>query len=437
LDRIDYTFIVILIIGSFLRLLFVSISPLNRDSYTFIHAAAGILEVQYNKYGTFRPPGFPLVIAPFILLTNNNYVLSAKLAAFSTSILLIFYNYYIFTQASKKLYANGNKKKVIKAKLVGLFVSSLITFNLYFVVHPGFGLREELLCILCILIFYYIVVKEEMKLKDNIYLALSITYLTLTLITAGFFFTIGIILFFLISKLKFFEFKKLSVNKICIIIFSFIISFLIWAIFSAFVFGDAFYNWQKQSDFFEDFYGMRLDSIENIIQAIINALLGGVLFQFYYFFLLTSIVFTIIFFYFLIKNLKKKQFLFIFLVFGLNLLYLSIFIAPSQIINIPNSVRVMMYFFPIIIYLGAIPLINSLLGLYEGKYKFKKNMIGLFIIFLITYSLKGLSFIIYLGYEGIPFLIHPLYLTLVSINEISLLIYLIIVIKKEILVIKN
>jgi len=255
-------------------------------------------------------------------------------------------------------------------------------------------------------------------------------------LTAGFFFTIGIILFFLLSNLKIFKFKTIKIKKIGIIILSFILSFAIWALFSTFVFGDPFYNWQKQSDFFEDYYGMRLDSIENIIRAIINALLGGIPFQFYYFFLLTSIIFTIVFFYFLIKNLKKKQFLFIFLVFGLNLLYLSIFMAPSQIINIPNSVRVMMYFFPIVIYLGAIPLISSLLGLNERKNKFTKNTIGLFIIFLITYSLKGLVFIIYLGYEGIPFPIHPLYLILVSINEISLLIYIIIGIKKKYFIIK-
>jgi hypothetical protein len=420
IDRAEQYLIVSLIIGIIFRIIFVITIPLNVDSYPFIRAARGILELDYNKYDTFRPPGFPLLIVPYLLLTGNGDV-AAKLASLTSSIFLMVFCYFVFRNASKNLF-DEVEKDIEKAKYVGFLVSLLISINIYFMVHPGYGIREEYLTLLCILVFYFTIIKKEISLKNNIILAFSVSLLTLSLLTTGLFFTAGIILFFFVSKLKWFKFQSIKGKKVLIILISFSISFLSWAAFSSFTWGDPLYNWQAQSNFFKDFYKMELNSLENIIAALLNALTGGIPYEFYYLFFFSSFVFLILVIYFIIKNFRIKQILFLFLVVGLNLLYLSVFIAPSKLINIPNSSRVMVYLLPFIYYLGAIPLGNIFVELE----RFKKNNSTLiyifFFIFLVTYILKGLPFIIYLGYGGYPFPIHPLFIIIVILNEISLII---------------
>ncbi len=423
LEKIDSYFLIILILGSILRLIFVLTIPLNVDSYPFIRAAMGILELDYNKYGTFRPPGFPLLIVPFLILTGNGSA-AAKLASFTSSILLIICCFYVFRNASMRFFSESEKKRE-KATYIGFLVSFLISMNIYFIVHPGYGIREEYLTLLGILVFYFTVIKEESTFKYNIFLGLSISLLTLTLLTTGLFFTVGIILFVLISRLKWFKFKPMPIKKVLIIVIAFFISFISWAVFSHYTWGDAFYNWQVQSIFYENFYKMTLDSIDNIIQALFNALTGGIPYEFYYLFFFISFFFIIIVFYIIIKNIRIKQVLFIFLVIGLNLLYLSVFIAPSKLINIPNSSRVMVYLLPFFLYLGAIPLGNILVELKYSKEKYSKYIISLFIIFLVTYTLKGFPFIFKLGFGGFPFPTHPLFIIFLCINEISIFIFLI------------
>ncbi len=419
LDKIDKYFIIVLIIGIILRIISLIFIPIGPDYISYINAARGIIEFDYYKYNSFRPPGFSILIIPFLFITMNNYILSAKLVSFSCSILLIIYSYHIFTKASIKLYGKNEKKP----KIIGLIVSFLISLNLYFAVNTGRGLREDLLALLFILAFYFTIIKEEMDLKDNIYLALSISFLSLTLLSAGLFFVAGIILFFLISKLKIFKFKGLRIKKVYIITLAFISAFAFWALFSALSVGNPLYNWSRQGSFFKEKHDLDLSTMDGLIEALLNALILGIPFEIYYLFLLISLVFTFLVFYILLKNYKQKQVLLIIFIVGINFLYISIFMAPSKIILIPNHPRVMIYFFPFIFYLGAIPLTNIFIEFQERKNSNLFDIKLIFYLFLISYSVQGILY--WFDYHGYPPPIHIILLPLYLIDEVFLCIILI------------
>ena len=423
LEKIDTYFLFVLFTGTILRIISLIITPIGPDFLSFVNAARGIISFNYYTYGTFRPPGFPITIVPFLLLTKNNFILSSKLASFFTSIILIYYSYYIFTAASKKFYNKDDEKIEYKAKLIGLIVSYLISLNLYFVVNTGRGLREDLLALLFILAFYFTIIKEKMEKKDILYLIITISLLTLTLLSAGIFFAIGIILFYFISKLKYFEFEKMSLKKLLIVLLTVFSSFSFWALFSAFTIGDPLYNFQVQGAFFKDYHNLEFSSIENIIDAAINAIIFGIPFEVYYLFLIISLIFTFLVFYIIIKNYEQKQILFIIIIIVINFLYISIFMAPSKTLAIPNHPRVIMYFFLYVFYMGSIPLGKILFEYQKKKNINTKNMNFVFICFLITYSLQGLIY--WFDYQGFPPPIHPLLLILFLSDEVFLLIFLI------------
>jgi hypothetical protein len=423
LDKIDKSFVLVLIIGILLRVISLIFIPIGPDYITYVNAARGIIELDYFKYETFRPPAFSLLIIPFLFITKNNYVLSAKLASFFISIILIYYSYYAFIEASKKLYNEDNKKREYKAKLTGLIVSFLVSLNFYFAVNTGRGLREDLLTLLFILAFYYSIIKKDMDIKDNLWLAFIISFLTLTLLSAGIFFISGIILYFLLSKIKKVKIKPISSRKVLLIILAFIFSFVFWALFSAISVGNPLYNWSRQGSFFREKHDLDLSTIDGLIEALINAIILGVPFEIYYLFLLISFIFTLLVFYTLFKNYKQKQVLLIFLIVGINLLYISIFMAPSKVLLIPNHPRVMIYLFPFIFYLGTIPLVHIMVRHQKRDKNYSYNPNFLFFLFLITYTLQG--FMYWGDYHGFPPPIHILLLPLYLINEVFLLIYLI------------
>jgi hypothetical protein len=300
------------------------------------------------------------------------------------------------------------------------------------------GLREELLSILVISIFYFTIVKENMKLQDNILLALSVSFISLTLLTAGIFITMGIILFYLISKLKCFGYKSIEFKKLLIIIISFILSFFLWTFFNLCKTFPPFYSLEVQSLWFRLQFSIDITSIEGIINASINTLIFGIPSIFIYSTVLINLVFILLAIYILIKSFRKKQFLFLIFFVGTNLAYLSVFITTPIII---------IYFFSFFFYLGAIPLVNILFNVKNSQIKNKKSMFYLLMIFLITYILRGIDnlSIIYLilqFYNHIPLNINfsailiqfyesfsPLRVIIsiifLIINELSLLIYII------------
>ncbi len=393
-NKCKYYFLIILSINIIVKLLSFSSTPLFFDSYTYLIAAQDIINLNYESY---RAPFFPLLIVPFLFLTKNPS-LSIKLVSFLTSIFLIIISYIIFSKAAMKIFDRNNENYKQKGKCVGLLVCFLISFNLYFLSHDLKGLRESLLSILVLSIFYFTIIKENMKLQNNIFLALSISWLTLTLLTAGIFITIGILLFYLISKFKRFKWKSIEGRKILIITLAFILPFFLWTFFNLCKSLPPFYSLNVQSLWFKFEYGLEITSISGLIDASINALIFGVPSLFIYLIVLIGFLFIAIMIYVLIKNFRKRQFLFLFFFIGVNLAYLSFFITTP---------RVIMYFFPFFLYLGALYLTNIIFNIKNGQIKNKKTMVYLLMIFLITYILRGINglSIIYLilqFYNNIP-----------------------------------
>jgi hypothetical protein len=375
LKKLDYYFLLALVINLILKILLFSSTPLFIDSYTYLFATDNIINLEYSSY---RAPFFPLLIAPLFLLTGEAFT-AIKITSLLMGIILVITSYLVFTKAAMKLFQGNKKDKIKKGKYVGLLVSFLLEFNLYLLSHNLKGLREELLCILCILIFYFTVIKEEPTLKTNIYLALSICFLTLTLLTAGIFITFGILIFYLFCKIKRFNLKSITQRKLLIILFSFALSFGLWAIFNFHKSFPIFYSLEVQKNWFKFEYNIEIASFGDLIDASINALLFGIPSIFIYFLSLIGFVFILLVVYVLTKNFYKKQFLFLFFFIGMNLAYLSVFITTPRII---------LYFFPFFFYIGAFTIIKRFFNIENQK---KKMMIFLILIFLITYIIRGMD----------------------------------------------
>jgi hypothetical protein len=344
-------------------------------------------------------------------------MMTAKLGSFTASILLIVCSYYVFRKASLKL-LDLKEEKLKTAKYIGLITSFLISFSLPYIINTGRGLREELLALILLIIFYFTIVNDNVNLKSNLGLAISVSYLSLIHLTAGIFIFFGIILFFIVSKLKYFKFKSISIKKVLITILAIGLTLLLWFFFCNYKFGDPFKTLQTQSEFFRDTYGLDLSSFDKIISALINAIIFGIPSEFYILFTYFGFIFTILSLYVLLRNITKKQFLFIFLVVGVNFAYLSIFMA------IPGDIRLIMYFFPLLLYLGSIPIGTTVKKLTSKGNTTLLTNISL-ILFLVLYTIRGI-----IKEE----LFLPLFTTLLAeiiywifilIGEISLLIYII------------
>ncbi len=427
--KIDSYFLIILIAGIIFRFLSFLFVPIVDDTVSYIESAKFIIELNYES---LRPPVFPLLIVPFLLLTGDGAI-SAKIISLILSILLIISTYFVFVEASQKLFEKEEYREK-KARKIGLIVSFLITFNLYFIIHSGKGLREDLIALIYILLFYFIMIKEQLSLRDNISLAILISLLILTQLSTGFFTIIGIILFCILSRIKRFKLKSISNNKLFVILSSFGCSFFLWCLFSAYKWGDPLANWNIQGAWFGIKYGVSISTFEDLIRAILHALTFGLPSIFIYLFVLFGFVFIIIMLFFFIKNLKNEQILFIFIIVFLNYAYLTIYVTTP---------RVIMYCFYILIFIAAIPIAIILIELEKRELLKQKKVNYLFIIFLVTYILRGLDtisiiYLIYQIYNYIPHFgkvntiisifyqeINPITLTLIIaiiiINEISLL----------------
>ncbi len=379
LSKYDYLFLIVLLIGSIARFISTIIVPLNPDADIYVLSTR-----EFLNYASYRPPLFPLFILIILLITGNNG-LAINLTSLIAGILLIIYSYLIFTKASLKLFQN-EKYQLKHAKLAGLITSFLVALNFYLVYNNGTGLREELISLLCLLIFYFTVIKEEKSLKNNIYLSLSVLALTLTHLTFGLFIVVGILFFSLIPYLRFIKIEKASIIKLAIILISFLCTFFIWALYFEYKVGDPFYNFHYHALAFDFIYNITLFTIEGIINAIFSGLIFGIPYEFFHLFILLGICLTLMGVYLLIKNIKKTQIFFIFIVVGINFLYLSIFMA------IPGDPRLILPFFPFFLYLSGICLTNIIKESENNKEEKKvMNKLNLLIIsFFITYVLRGL-----------------------------------------------
>lgn len=393
-EKIDSHFIYMLIVGIIIRFLSFLFVPIVDDTISYIESARFIIEINYTS---LRPPGFPLLLVPFLLLTGDG-AFSAKIVSFIISILLILCSYYVYMKAFMNLFKDS-KRREQKAKKIGLLASFLLIFNLFFIFHSGKGLREELIALLYLVLFYFIIIKDKLSLRDNICLSLIICLLILTQLSTSFFIVVAIVIFFIVSKFKRFQFKPISNKKFFIILASFICSFFLWAIFSMYKWGDPLANWNTQGAWFGIKYGVDLSSFEGIINAGLNALTFGLPSIFIFLFVYFGFAFILIMLYFLIKNLRNKQLLFIFLAVGLNYAYLTIYITTP---------RVIMYFFYILLYIGALPLGIFLVKLENKDVTTIKKTNYLLYTYLISYVLRGLDTlsIIYLVYQIYNYLPH-------------------------------
>jgi hypothetical protein len=319
------------------------------------------------------------------MLFTGNEGLAINLTSLTAGILLIISSYIIFTKASLKLYQE-EKKDFNRAKLAGLITSTLISLNLYLVYNNGRGLREELMSFLCILIFYYTLIKEENSYKNSIFLFLSVFTLTLTHLSFGLFIILGIVFFTLLPRLKFVNIEHPSYWKLLVNIISFLSAFLFWAFYCAYKVGDPFYNFHYHSLAFDFIYDVNLSTIGGIIEAAISGIVFGIPYEFFHLFFLLGIILTILAVSLLITNIKELQIFFIFIVVGINFLYLSMFMA------IPGDPRLIQPFFPFLLYLSAI-CITNILKESDGERKESQKpflLYSLIISFFITYALRGI-----------------------------------------------
>jgi len=422
MKKVNLYFLISLSVGIILRVIALLFLAPNVDMYGYIEGARGIIEFDYTSH---RPPGYPAIIVPFLLLTNNG-LLSAKLASFSSGIALIIISYFVFQKATLKIYNNFKAENKKKASYIGLFVSAFISLNFLFIVNNGSALREDLISILVLLIFYFIIVEDEGNITIYFILAFLIVFLTLTLLTAGMFLVLGIFVFYLLCKLKWFNFKNIPFQKIGILIIACAMTVLLWLIFSYFKFGDPFYNWHSHTSWFKTHTIVDLNSIEGIGIIILRGLTIGVIQIFVSLTFYVGFFFTLLILYILKKNIKNRQVFFIFIVVGLNLAYLSIFITTPRLI---------MYFFSILFYIGVFPMVTIYIEWLkisgENTNNESKSMLKtpkiLLPAYFITYCLRNFYLMFFFPVEDKPIPIVAIALTvsiiLLIINEIIIIFY--------------
>ena len=427
--QIEYRIIIIFIIGFCIRLLPLFFSPLGRDAYDYIKGAESILK---GKYDTDRPPIFPLLILMFLLVTQNS-ILAARLASFTTGNLLIITLYLVFKKASLEIFAN-DKNGLKKSKNIGLLISFLISIHFEFVINSGIGLYEELISILYVLFFYFLyIVKEKDSFKNYLILGLLIICLTLIHVSIGVFLFISITFFFLFSKLRYFKINliekiRISNKKYFFIIFVIVFSYLSWLIFCAFNFGDPFYTINRQKGWFKSNVEINLDSPQGILFAIINGLYFGLLNELVILLYSIGIIFTFSIVLMFLNHNKNEQILFILFIIIFNFLYISIFLTVPNLYkiildiilnqNFTNyaipSPRLIIYFFPFLIYVGSIFIVKNLYWFYENKpyisisaIKLKIKISNFLLLFLCFYTIRHLILInsiinlIYVPYDNI------------------------------------
>lgn len=414
MKKVNLYFLLSLSVGIILRVIALLFLAPNVDMYGYIEGARGIIEFDYTSH---RPPGYPAIIVPFLLLTNNG-LLSAKLASFSSGIGLIITSYFVFQKATLKIYNNSEADTQKKASYIGLFVSVFISLNFLFIVNNGSALREDLIAIIVLLIFYFIIVKDETNFKIYFILTFLIVFLTLTLLTAGIFLVFGIFVFYILCKLKWFEFKNVPFQKIGILIIACALTVLLWLVFSYFKFGDPFYNWHSHTSWFRTHTIVDLNSIEGIGIIILRAATVGVIQIFVSMTFYVGFFFTFLILYILKKNIKTRQIFFIFIVVGLNFAYLSVFITTPRLI---------MYFFPILFYLGVFPMINIYMEWRKNTGETTNNKNNsllktpkvLLPAYFITYCLRNFYLMFFFPVEDKPI---PIVVTVITISIIFLII---------------
>ncbi|MFX1393381.1 MAG: glycosyltransferase family 39 protein [Promethearchaeota archaeon] len=352
-DRIDYRFLILLVAGSIIRIISCFFIRITTDAQDYIFAAEGIIN---NNYLSFRPPIFPLLIVPFLLISGDGPI-AVRCASVTSGILLIIAVYYVFKKASLKIFGDDDIGKE-KANYVALLVNFFVSLNFDIIQFSATGQREDLIALFLILLFYFLFIANEKKSKRNyLFIALLCFALTLSHVTTGIFMFITIILYYLIPKFKILEYQ-VSNRKVFIVTISVLCSFLSWILFCWINFNEPFYTMRIHQEWWQDWANLDLGSTEGIIKGLRRGLTIGIWEEFNALFLCMGIIFTLTTFLYFGRYYKNNRLFFLYLMIFVNFLYLSIFIAEFPI------VRLILYFVPILFFLGSIPIINNL---YEKK----------------------------------------------------------------------
>ncbi|MFX1393382.1 MAG: hypothetical protein ACFFAH_07390 [Promethearchaeota archaeon] len=352
-DKIDYRFLIILAAGIVIRIISNLYIGLTIDADGYLYTAEGIIN---NDYKSHRPPIFPLLIVPFLLIIKDGEI-AIRCASVTSAILLIIAVYYVFKKTSFKIFGDDDIGKG-KSNYIALLVTMFVSLNFLSIRYSSSGQREDLLALFLILLFYFLFIADNKKSKRNyLFIALLCSALTLAHVTAGIFLCITIIFYYLIPKLKILEYQVSTVN-VFIIIISFLCSFLFWMIFCFINFGDPFYTMRYHQQWFKEETSLDLSSIEGIIEGVREGLTLGIWEEFDALFFCMGIIFTLATFLNFGRYYKNNRIFYLYLLIFVNFLYISIFIAAFPF------PRLILYFFPIIFFLGSIPIINTL---YEKK----------------------------------------------------------------------
>ncbi len=370
--------------------------PDPSDSGNYISGAQELLN---GEYLTYRPPVFSIFIVPFLFFAKEP-ILAVNLTSFTCGVLLIICSYFVFEKASLKLFCGEGAET--KAKYVGLGVSFFVTFNYYLIYTNGRGLREEAISLLLLLSIYYVFIHDD-KLKKKYVFIISILMVLLTLIhiSVGLLFLVSTVLYFIGSKIKLFK-KKISNKKFALVFAVISLSYGFWMYISFLRFDDPFNTFAHKQWWYYSNTELDLFSLEGIVTGFFLGFEVGILFEFQELaryiglVILLTVILSALYYH------RQPQIQFLTILVLVNFLLLSVFMAAA-----PN-IRLLVYFFPILFYIGFLFLSNILYHhedrvLYEMhifniglKIRVKSIFILFLIFFLLSTLLKFAAYIFYL-----------------------------------------
>ncbi|MFX1257564.1 MAG: hypothetical protein ACFFAN_06890 [Promethearchaeota archaeon] len=346
--------IIFIIIGTIIRTVyFVLEFDTIYSAGTYVKAAGMIAK---GEYTSFREPTFPFFGFLLILIIQEPN-LSVKLVSFISGILVIPTSYFVFRSASLKIFRNDSADNidiVKKSKYIALLGSFFYTVNAAIVVNSAHGLREELISLLFLLIFYFIFVKDDNEtIKDKIIIIILISAFTLIHLTLGIFTFLAIFFCFLVLKSDVFNLKfNISSIKMILISISFLISITGWFIHCTIIHNDPFYTINITRKLEEQYTDYNDKDLPNLINSLIYGLEIGIYTEFEIFMFQIGFIFIILALFSLVRYRNKKEIFFLSFILIINLLYLSPFIAfwPRP--------RLLLYFYPFIFFLGFLTIVD-------------------------------------------------------------------------------
>ncbi len=345
ISKINYKFLIILVAGIIIRIiyfigLYYIVFP---DAQDYYNAAQMYFELDYTS---FREPVLPFFTF-IILIFTKNPVFSVKLVSFIAGILTICASYIVFKRASLNIFKEDINKEQ-KSEFIGLLVSLCYSLDDEAVFNSVMGLREELISLILILILYFVFIKEDNNsFKDKIVIVTLFVILSFLHITGAIFTSLSVVIGFIIIKFKLLNLNfNISSKNIIIIILTSTICLSIWFLHCAIVNNDPFYTMSVNQKWFREKKHVKYDSIPHLIKFILKGFRYGIFNEFLLLSGNISLFFVALVCLSIINFYKKKIIFFIGIILIFNFVYLCPFIAVYK------CSRLILYFKPLIYFLG-------------------------------------------------------------------------------------